>query len=47
MTHTPKKLPVDQETHKLLNNDPMYYVPNKPYDDYEFLERLSKLKKRW
>lgn len=25
-----RKLPVDKETHKLLNNDPLYYVSNSP-----------------
>jgi hypothetical protein len=47
LSKDPRILPVDAITHKLLKHDPMYYVPNKPYDNYEFLERLSKLKKRW
>ncbi len=36
-----KKLPVDAETHKLLNYDSLYYVPHSPYDEYEFLKKLS------
>ena len=39
-----KKLPVDEETHKLLNYDSMYYTPNAPFDEYEHLKKLSKLK---
>lgn len=40
-SHLLKPLPVDKETHKLLNHDPMYYVPHAPYDEYEFLKKLS------
>jgi len=40
-----KKLPIDAETHKLLKYDPMYYVPNAPYDEYDFLKRIYKIKK--
>ena len=36
-----KKLPVDKDTHKLMKHDPMYYVPNAPFDEYEFLKKLS------
>jgi len=41
-----KKLPVDSETHKLLGYSSLYYVPDKPFDEYEFLKKLSKLKKK-
>ena len=36
-----KKLPVDKDTHKLLNYNPLYYVPHAPYNEYEFLKKLS------
>ncbi len=41
-----RKLPVDKDTHKLLNYNSLYYVPHSPYDDYEFLRRLSNKKIR-
>lgn len=41
-----KRLPVDNETHKLMNYDSLYYVPKAPFDEYEFLKNLSKLKKK-
>ena len=39
-----KKLPIDRETHKLLKYDSLYYVPNSPFDEYEFLKKLSERK---
>jgi len=39
-----KKLPVDKDTHKLLKYDPLYYVPHHPYNEYEFLKKLSERK---
>jgi len=38
---TIRKLPVDRYTHKLMNYDPMYYVPHAPFDEYEFLKKQS------
>ncbi len=46
MTYKPKPLPVDKETHKLLNYSSLYYVPQSPYDEYEFLKKSSKLNKK-
>lgn len=40
-----KKLPVDKETHKLLNYDSLYYVPNNSNDECEPLKGILKLKK--
>jgi len=47
MTYKPEKLPVDKDTHKLLDYDSLYYVPQSPYNDYEFLKKISKLKKKF
>jgi len=41
----PEILPVDRETHRLMKYDAMYYVPNKPYDEYDFLKILSMKRK--
>jgi len=49
MNHTPKILPVDKETRKLLNKlnlGHMYYTPDKVFDEYDFLKGISKLKKK-
>jgi len=45
MTKKPDILPVDRETHRLMRYDAMYYVPNKPYDEYDFLKILSMKRK--
>jgi hypothetical protein len=37
----PEVLPVDRETHRLMRYDALYYVPNKAYDEYDFLKVLS------
>ena len=41
----PDILPVDKDTWKLMQYDSLYYVPNKPYDDYDFLKILSMKRK--
>lgn len=38
-------LPVDRDTWQKMHYDPMYFVPHKPYDEYNFLKILS-MKKR-
>lgn len=45
MTKKPDILPVDRDTWKKMKHDPMYYVPSKVYDDYDFLKVLSMKKK--
>ena len=45
MTKKPDILPVDRETHRLMRYDTLYYVPNKPYDEYDFLKILSMKRK--
>ena len=44
----PDILPVDKDTHELMrhyNMGSLYYVPNTPYDDYDFLKILSMKRK--
>ncbi len=39
-------LPVDRDTWQKMHYDPMYFVPHKPYDEYDFLKTLSMKKKK-
>ena len=44
-----EKLHVDPKTLKLLkslNLDHMYYTPNAPFNEYDFLKRISKIKNK-
>ena len=43
----PDILPVDRETWKKMHYDALYYVPNKPYDEYDFLKILSMKKEKF
>jgi len=45
MTKKPDILPVDRDTWKMMQHDPMYYVPHKAYDEYDFLKILSMKRK--
>lgn len=41
-----ENLPIDKDTHKLMHYDSLYYVPNSPFDEFTFLKKLSKIKKK-
>lgn len=39
-------LPVDRDTWRKMQHDSLYFVPHKPYDEYDFLKTLSMKKKK-